>query len=51
LWDMIIDSAINKKKVNNTHNFQILHHTMTKMNKNEEFPLGLRTDFWEFKRI
>jgi len=38
LWNMIIDTAINKKKINNTHNFQILHRTLTKMNKNEELP-------------
>ena len=35
VWNLIVDTAIHKKHVNNTHDFHTILSIMTRMNKNE----------------
>lgn len=36
IWDLLIDDAINKKRINNLHFFTAFHTTFVKMNKDPE---------------
>ncbi len=39
LWTKIIDTAINKTKINNTHYWQTIHQTLCEMNDDEKCPM------------
>jgi hypothetical protein len=39
LWTKIVDTAINKTKINNTHFWQTIYETMCEMNDDEKCPM------------
>lgn len=39
LWELIVETAINKKKVNNLHYFAILYETLGEFDTNDDCPL------------
>ena len=39
LWLKIVDTAINKTKINNTHYWQTIHVTLCEMNDDEKCPM------------
>ena len=39
LWMKLIDTAINKTKINNTHFWQVIYETLSEMNDDEKCPM------------